>query len=67
MCCTVYHILIFLLQHLTSLTNEQVVAELGWGREAIRRVLGVTPILFRPPYGDIGELVHASICMSTYT
>jgi peptidoglycan/xylan/chitin deacetylase (PgdA/CDA1 family) len=41
---------------MTSLSNEQIVAELGWGREAIRRVLGVTPVIWRPPYGDVGEL-----------
>jgi len=41
-------------QSLTSLTNEQIVAELGWTRRAIRAVLGVTPITMRPPKGDIG-------------
>ena len=41
-------------QPLTSLTNEQIVAELGWTREAIKRVTGVTPTTMRPPYGDIG-------------
>lgn len=42
-------------QHLTALTNEEIVAELGWTRAAIKRVLGVTPTTMRPPYGDIGE------------
>jgi len=46
-------------KHLTSLTNEQIVAELGWTREAIRRVLGVTPTTMRPPYGDIDDRVRA--------
>jgi peptidoglycan/xylan/chitin deacetylase (PgdA/CDA1 family) len=41
------------LQPLTSLTNEQIVAELGWTRKAIKAVLGVTPLTMRPPYGDI--------------
>ena len=31
-----------------SLTNGQVVAELGWTRKAIKDFTGVTPILFRP-------------------
>jgi peptidoglycan/xylan/chitin deacetylase (PgdA/CDA1 family) len=44
---------------LTTLTNEQIVAELGWTRKAIKDVTGVTPILFRPPYGDIDDRVRA--------
>ena len=44
---------------LTTLTNEQIVAELGWCRKAIKDVTGVTPILFRPPYGDIDDRVRA--------
>ncbi|KAF5383618.1 hypothetical protein D9615_003551 [Tricholomella constricta] len=46
-------------RHLTSLTNEQVVAELGWTRHAIRTVLGVTPTTMRPPFGDIDDRVRA--------
>lgn len=44
---------------LTSLTNEQIVAELGWTRKAIKAVLGVTPLTMRPPYGDIDDRVRA--------
>jgi len=44
---------------LTSLTNEQIVAELGWTRHAIRSVLGVTPTTMRPPFGDIDDRVRA--------
>jgi len=44
---------------LTSLTNEQIVAELGWTRKAIKDVLGVTPTTMRPPYGDIDDRVRA--------
>src|ERR1700678_3187904 len=39
---------------LTSLSNAQIVAELGWTRKAIKAVLGVTPTTMRPPKGDIG-------------
>ena len=39
---------------LTTLTNEQIVGELGFTREAIKRVLGVSPTTMRPPQGDIG-------------
>ena len=47
---------------LTTLTNEQIVAELGFTREAIKQVLGVTPTTMRPPQGDIGTFytAHAS-------
>jgi peptidoglycan/xylan/chitin deacetylase (PgdA/CDA1 family) len=38
---------------LTTLSNEQVIAELGWSRKIIKDVLGVTPTMTRPPYGDI--------------
>ncbi|KIM22204.1 carbohydrate esterase family 4 protein [Serendipita vermifera MAFF 305830] len=44
---------------LTTLTNEQIVAELGWTRKAIRDVIGVTPLSFRPPYGDMDDRVRA--------
>jgi len=44
---------------LTTLTNEQVVAELGWTAKVIRDVTGVTPNTFRPPYGDIDDRVRA--------
>ncbi|KAG5647489.1 hypothetical protein DXG03_009425 [Asterophora parasitica] len=44
---------------LTSLTTEQVVAELGWTRHAIRTILGVTPTTMRPPFGDIDDRVRA--------
>ena len=40
---------------LTKLTTAEVVAELGWTRKAIKRVLGVTPTTMRPPFGDIGK------------
>lgn len=44
---------------MTTLTNEQVVAELGWTRKAIKDVTGVTPLTFRPPFGDIDDRVRA--------
>lgn len=43
---------------LTTLTNEQIVAELGWTRKAIQTVTGVTPLTFRPPYGDVDDRVR---------
>ncbi|KAF7770372.1 CAZyme family CE4 [Agaricus bisporus var. burnettii] len=44
---------------LTSLSNEQIVAELGWTRKAIRRMIGVSPTTMRPPFGDIDDRVRA--------
>jgi peptidoglycan/xylan/chitin deacetylase (PgdA/CDA1 family) len=45
--------------YLTKLTNEQIVAELGWTKKVIHDVTGVTPNTFRPPYGDIDDRVRA--------
>ena len=38
---------------LTTMTNEQIIAEFGWTKKIMKDVLGVTPNTFRPPYGDI--------------
>lgn len=46
---------------LTTLTNEQIALELGWTKEVIRQITGVTPVTMRPPYGDIDDRVRA-IC-----
>jgi len=44
---------------LTTQSTESVIAELGWSKKIIKDVLGVTPIYFRPPYGDIDDRVRA--------
>ncbi|KAJ3488639.1 hypothetical protein NLI96_g2691 [Meripilus lineatus] len=44
---------------LTTLTNEQIVAELGWTRKIIKEVTGVSPTSMRPPYGDMDDRVRA--------
>ncbi|KAL7410637.1 hypothetical protein BDY24DRAFT_170772 [Mrakia frigida] len=44
---------------LTTLTNEQIVAELGWTRKLIKDIIGVTTLTFRPPQGDIDNRVRA--------
>jgi len=48
---------------LTTLTNEQIIAELGWSKKVIKDVIGVTPNMMRPPYGDIDDRVRA-ICIA---
>ncbi|KAF5384683.1 hypothetical protein D9757_006226 [Collybiopsis confluens] len=44
--------------YLTSLTNEEIIAELGWTKKIIQDILGVTPSYMRPPYGDIDDRVR---------
>jgi len=44
--------------YLTSLTNEQVFAELYYGKLAVKRVLGISSRCFRPPYGDVDDRVR---------
>ncbi|KAI0052911.1 carbohydrate esterase family 4 protein [Auriscalpium vulgare] len=48
---------------LTTLTNEEIIAELGWTKKIIKDVLGVTPTMMRPPFGDIDDRVRA-ICQA---
>lgn len=50
-----HHIAVHTWSHpsLTTLSNEQIIAELGWSKKIIKDVLGVTPNIMRPPYGDI--------------
>jgi peptidoglycan/xylan/chitin deacetylase (PgdA/CDA1 family) len=45
--------------YLTTLTNAEIVAELGWTAKAIKEITGVTPNTMRPPYGDIDDRVRA--------
>ncbi|RUP50126.1 hypothetical protein BC936DRAFT_140250 [Jimgerdemannia flammicorona] len=43
---------------LTTLTNEQIVAELMWTATIIKEVCGITPRYFRPPTGDFDDRVR---------
>ena len=45
--------------YMTTLTNEQVVAQLYWTQKAIKQTLGITPKCWRPPYGDVDDRVRA--------
>lgn len=45
-------------RYLTAMSNEQVFAELYYTQQAIKLVTGVTPIHFRPPFGDIDNRVR---------
>lgn len=44
---------------IAELTNEEIVAELGWTMIVLKNILGVTPNTFRPPFGDIDDRVRA--------
>jgi len=45
--------------YLTTQTTEEIIAELGWSKKVIKDVIGVTPNVMRPPYGDIDDRVRA--------
>ncbi|PLW30920.1 hypothetical protein PCANC_20335 [Puccinia coronata f. sp. avenae] len=45
--------------HLTSLTNQQILGELGWTMQIIADLTGKVPRFFRPPYGNIDNRVRA--------
>ncbi|KAI8587977.1 hypothetical protein BDZ88DRAFT_211429 [Geranomyces variabilis] len=44
---------------LTTLSNEQIIAEVLYAEAIITRIIGVRPRFFRPPYGDIDDRVRA--------
>ncbi|CDZ97140.1 Polysaccharide deacetylase [Phaffia rhodozyma] len=44
---------------LTTLTNEEIVAELGWTKQLIKDIIGVETLTFRPPQGDMDNRVRA--------
>ncbi|KAL1923902.1 uncharacterized protein VTP21DRAFT_6937 [Calcarisporiella thermophila] len=44
---------------LTSLSNEEIVAEMKWTELIIKERLGITIKYARPPYGDIDDRVRA--------
>ncbi|RXW22905.1 hypothetical protein EST38_g2953 [Candolleomyces aberdarensis] len=46
-------------QPLTQLTNDEIIAELGWTKKVIKDILGITPNMMRPPFGDIDNRVRA--------
>jgi len=44
---------------LTTLTDDQIIAELKWTEKAIEAASGVKPRYWRPPYGDVDNRVRA--------
>ncbi|WWD15610.1 hypothetical protein CI109_100032 [Kwoniella shandongensis] len=45
-------------QYMTSMTNEEAFAELYYTRKSIQTVAGVTPMCWRPPYGDVDNRIR---------
>ncbi|KAI8602153.1 putative chitin deacetylase, partial [Dissophora ornata] len=52
---------------LTTLTNEQIVAELKWTEKAVMDITGLRMKYMRPPYGDIDNRVRAVVKKLGYT
>ncbi|KAJ3167560.1 chitin deacetylase [Geranomyces variabilis] len=46
---------------LTTLSNEQIIAEVLYAEALITRIIGVKPRFFRPPYGDVDDRVRAIV------
>jgi hypothetical protein len=44
---------------LSSLSNEQIISEIEWSIRAVERVIGVRPVYYRPPYGDLDDRVRS--------
>ncbi|KAI1310798.1 chitin deacetylase, partial [Mortierella claussenii] len=52
---------------LTTLTNEQIVAEVRWTEKIIRDVTGLTMKYIRPPYGDVDNRVREILRQMGYS
>ncbi|KAG0228324.1 chitin deacetylase [Actinomortierella wolfii] len=46
-------------QGMTSLTNEEIVAEIKWAEQIVYDVTGLKAKYWRPPYGDVDNRVRA--------
>ncbi len=51
---------------LTSLTNEEIVAEIKYNEAIVYRVLGKLTKFLRPPFGDVDDRVRAIIGIHRY-
>ncbi|KAI8453915.1 hypothetical protein BY996DRAFT_4582534 [Phakopsora pachyrhizi] len=45
--------------HLTTLSDLEIVGELGWTIQIIFDLTGIVPLYYRPPYGDVDNRVRA--------
>jgi peptidoglycan/xylan/chitin deacetylase (PgdA/CDA1 family) len=59
--------------HLTTLSDFEILGELGWTIQIIHDLTGLVPLYYRPPYGDVDNRVRAlaKVCpaakQSTFT
>ncbi|KAG0333812.1 chitin deacetylase [Podila humilis] len=51
---------------MTSLTNEQIVAEIKWAEKAVFDVTGLKTKYWRPPYGDVDNRVREIVRQMGY-
>ncbi|KAA1069155.1 hypothetical protein PGT21_014561 [Puccinia graminis f. sp. tritici] len=45
--------------HLTTLSNFEILGELGWTIQIIHDLTGLVPLYYCPPYGDVDNRVRA--------
>ncbi|ORZ20152.1 hypothetical protein BCR41DRAFT_295059, partial [Lobosporangium transversale] len=64
-----HHIALHTWSHcgLTTLTNEQIVAEVRWAEKIIKDMTGVTTKYIRPPFGDTDNRVREILRQMGYT
>ncbi|KAA1074229.1 chitin deacetylase [Puccinia graminis f. sp. tritici] len=53
------HIAVHTWSHMTTMTDEQILGEIGWTMQIINDLTGLVPAFWRPPYGDIDNRVRA--------
>ncbi|MCO5549778.1 hypothetical protein L7F22_003251 [Adiantum nelumboides] len=56
-------------RYMTALTSNQAFAELYYTMQAIKKIMGITPTCWRPPFGDVDDRIRAiaqSLGLRTY-
>jgi peptidoglycan/xylan/chitin deacetylase (PgdA/CDA1 family) len=48
-------------QSLVNITDDEIISEIVWTARIIRDVIGVTPSMIRPPYGNVDDRVQKII------
>lgn len=47
--------------NLTNITDDEIISEIVWTAKIIKDVIGVTPTMIRPPYGEVNDRVQKII------
>jgi len=45
-------------RYMTTLNNTDAYAELRWSRDIIKNITGMTPLFWRPPFGDVDNRIR---------